>query len=195
MKIIGIFFILTNASTMLLNGVSGFVLPTAPVSIGIGRSRSDPASPSTTTTSTQIFGIPKMFRWLTDQYPNINRRLSEGLTPNLQVDNFYLDMNGIIHPCTHGNAEGQIIVLDETAMFKKIFLYVDRYVPCYMWLRCVPHVSSNSHISSPRDLFLSPSYTFYNDYLLHVYIIVSTNSLVPPNVCTWLSTVSLPVPR
>ena len=71
-----------------------------------------------------------MFRWLTDQYPNINRRLSEGLSSDLEVDNFYLDMNGIIHPCTHGNAEGQIIVLDETAMFKKIFLYVDRYVQC-----------------------------------------------------------------
>lgn len=83
---------------------------------------------TTTTTTTQLHGIPKMFRWLTDQYPNINRRLSEGLTSDLKVDNFYLDMNGIIHPCTHGNAEGQIIVLDETAMFKKIFLYVDRYV-------------------------------------------------------------------
>lgn len=76
--------------------------------------------------STQLFGIPKMFRWLTDQYPNINRRLSEGLTADIHVDNFYLDMNGIIHPCTHGNAEGKVIVLDETAMFKKIFLYVDR---------------------------------------------------------------------
>lgn len=88
-------------------------------------------SPTTATTwtrqhSTQLFGIPKMFRWLTDQYPNINRRLSEGLTADVHVDNFYLDMNGIIHPCTHGNAEGTIIVLDETAMFKKIFLYVDR---------------------------------------------------------------------
>jgi 5'-3' exoribonuclease 1 len=76
--------------------------------------------------STQLYGIPKMFRWLTDQYPNINRRLSEGLTNDIKVDNFYLDMNGIIHPCTHGNAEGEIIVLDETAMFKKIFSYVDR---------------------------------------------------------------------
>jgi hypothetical protein len=85
-------------------------------------------SSSPRSTTTQLYGIPKMFRWLTDQYPNINRRLSEGLTSDLQVDNFYLDMNGIIHPCTHGNAEGKIIVLDETAMFKKIFLYVDRYV-------------------------------------------------------------------
>ena len=77
--------------------------------------------------ATSLFGIPKMFRWLTDQYPDIiNRQLEEGLAPDLDVDSFYLDMNGIIHPCTHGNAEGEIIVLDETAMFKKIFLYVDR---------------------------------------------------------------------
>ena len=68
-----------------------------------------------------------MFRWLTDQYPDIvNRQLEQGLSEDLEVDNFYLDMNGIIHPCTHGNVEGEFVVLDETAMFKKIFLYVDR---------------------------------------------------------------------
>jgi hypothetical protein len=82
---------------------------------------------TTTTTTTTLFGIPKMFRWLTDQYPNINRRINEGLSDTVGVNHFYLDMNGIIHPCTHGNAEGEIIVLDETLMFKKIFLYVDRY--------------------------------------------------------------------
>ena len=85
------------------------------------------SSSSGSTTTTALFGIPKMFRWLTDQYPNINKRINEGLAANtIQVDNLYLDMNGIIHPCTHGNAEGVVIVLDETAMFKKIFLYVDR---------------------------------------------------------------------
>lgn len=72
-----------------------------------------------------------MFRWLTDQYPDIlNRQLEkEGISADLKVDAFYLDMNGIIHPCTHGNNDGgggEYIVLDETAMFKKIFLYVDR---------------------------------------------------------------------
>lgn len=67
-----------------------------------------------------------MFRWLTDQYPNIlNRRLgsASSIPP---IDNFYLDMNGIIHPCTHGNNEDEITILDETEMFKKIFGYVDR---------------------------------------------------------------------
>jgi len=68
-----------------------------------------------------------MFRWLTDQYPDIiNNRLEEGLSQDIEVDNFYLDMNGIIHPCTHGNNDNQLVYLDETAMFRKIFLYVDR---------------------------------------------------------------------
>jgi len=86
-----------------------------------------PSSPTATcSSSTALFGIPKMFRWLTDQYPNIlNRRLgsAQSIPP---IDNFYLDMNGIIHPCTHGNNEDEITILDETEMFKKIFGYVDR---------------------------------------------------------------------
>jgi len=83
--------------------------------------------PSCTSKSTALFGIPKMFRWLTDQYPDIiNNRLEEGLAEDIAVDNFYLDMNGIIHPCTHGNNENELVFLDETAMFKKIFMYVDR---------------------------------------------------------------------
>jgi XRN 5'-3' exonuclease N-terminus len=91
------------------------------------------ASISTATlTSTALHGIPRMFRWLTDQYPDIlNRQLEEeGLDADIDVDSLYLDMNGIIHPCTHGNNDrgGEVIVLDETAMFKKIFLYVDRCV-------------------------------------------------------------------
>jgi hypothetical protein len=69
---------------------------------------------SSSASSTALQGIPKMFRWLTDQYPDIlNRQLeAEGLAEDISVDNFYLDMNGIIHPCTHGNAEGEIIILD-----------------------------------------------------------------------------------
>lgn len=106
----------------------------APKTIHKGSSSSTSSSfflPPTTApakeSSTSLNGIPKMFRWLTDQYPDIlNRQLEEGISQDLQVDNFYLDMNGIIHPCTHGNVEGEIVVLDETAMFKKIFLYVDR---------------------------------------------------------------------
>jgi len=78
--------------------------------------------------STRLHGIPKMFRWLTDEYPQINRQIAEGLNSNNAppVDCFYLDMNGIIHPATHGNAKDAIIVLDESVMFQKIFGYIDR---------------------------------------------------------------------
>jgi 5'-3' exoribonuclease 1 len=129
----GVLFSFCVVLVALLPAVSGFVplsLPShfpvtnpvrAPPQLIYGRGC------LTASSTTTLFGIPKMFRWLTDQYPDIlNRQVEEGLSPDLKVDNFYLDMNGIIHPCTHGNAEGEIIVLDETAMFKKIFLYVDK---------------------------------------------------------------------
>ena len=45
-------------------------------------------------------GIPKFYRWLSERYPAINQRIyDQTFLPG--VDNLYLDMNGIIHPCCH----------------------------------------------------------------------------------------------
>ena len=40
------------------------------------------------------------------------------------IDNFYLDMNGIVHNCTHGNDPDT--KLTEEEMIKKIFVYLDK---------------------------------------------------------------------
>ena len=41
---------------------------------------------------TELYGIPKLFRWLVDLYPVVQQSVNDGLSIN--VDNFYLDMNG-----------------------------------------------------------------------------------------------------
>jgi 5'-3' exoribonuclease 1 len=49
-------------------------------------------------------GVPKFFRWLSERYPKINQLLSED-TARPDIDHFYIDMNGILHSCTHDNDE------------------------------------------------------------------------------------------
>ena len=56
----------------------------------------------------------------------VNHNVSETQVP--PVDNFFLDMNGIIHNCTHGNDEDATRALSEAEMVCKIFTYIDRLV-------------------------------------------------------------------
>lgn len=68
-------------------------------------------------------GIPKFFRWMNDRYPGLLHKVKESQLP--EIDNFYLDMNGIIHNCTHP-CDGDVhFRISEQEMFEDIFDYVN----------------------------------------------------------------------
>uniref|UniRef100_A0A673HVR4 5'-3' exoribonuclease n=1 Tax=Sinocyclocheilus rhinocerous TaxID=307959 RepID=A0A673HVR4_9TELE len=86
-------------------------------------------------------GVPAFFRWLSRKYPSIIVHCLEEKAkeyngfkipvdtskpnPNeVEFDNLYLDMNGIIHPCTH--PEDKPAPKNEDEMMVAIFEYIDR---------------------------------------------------------------------
>ncbi|KAL1666757.1 XRN 5'-3' exonuclease N-terminus-domain-containing protein [Schizophyllum commune] len=88
-------------------------------------------------------GVPALFRWLSKKYPKIVQPVIEeeprqigdevipidasGRNPNgVEFDNLYLDMNGIVHPCTH--PEGKPAPETEEEMMVEIFNYTERVV-------------------------------------------------------------------
>ncbi|PRT53837.1 5'-3' exoribonuclease 2 [Wickerhamiella sorbophila] len=87
-------------------------------------------------------GVPAFFRWLSSKYPKIIKPCLEdepveinGIeypgdyslpNKNGELDNLYLDMNGIVHPCTH--PEGRPAPENEDEMMLEVFKYTDRVV-------------------------------------------------------------------
>ncbi|GHJ88500.1 hypothetical protein NliqN6_4902 [Naganishia liquefaciens] len=93
-------------------------------------------------------GVPALFRWLSKKYPKIVKQVVEEkpwkdrgpngeeiITPidygapnpnGFEVDNLYLDMNGIVHPCTH--PEGRPAPETEEEMMVEVFKYTERVV-------------------------------------------------------------------
>ncbi|KAJ3548100.1 hypothetical protein NM688_g5335 [Phlebia brevispora] len=93
-------------------------------------------------------GVPALFRWLSKKYPKIVNAVVEEEessipdesgdlvtvpvdiskpNPNgVEFDNLYLDMNGIVHPCTH--PEGKPPPETEEEMMVEIFKYTERVV-------------------------------------------------------------------
>jgi 5'-3' exoribonuclease 1 len=72
-------------------------------------------------------GVPKFYRWMSERYPLINQLISTAAVLP-EFDNFYLDMNGIIHACSHPNSDFLANSLSVREMMLSIFRYIDRMV-------------------------------------------------------------------
>ncbi|KAI4163652.1 MAG: hypothetical protein LQ342_002686 [Letrouitia transgressa] len=68
-------------------------------------------------------GVPKFFRWLSERYPAISQLIAENRIP--EFDCLYLDMNGIIHNCTHSDSDSPTFRMTEDKMFIRIFNYIE----------------------------------------------------------------------
>uniref|UniRef100_A0A914R1E5 Xrn1 N-terminal domain-containing protein n=1 Tax=Parascaris equorum TaxID=6256 RepID=A0A914R1E5_PAREQ len=68
-------------------------------------------------------------KWLYPE-PTVTGRVSDQYNPEFffqipEFDNLYLDMNGIIHGCTHPNDEDISFRISEEQIFRDIFNYID----------------------------------------------------------------------
>ncbi|GAV54367.1 hypothetical protein ZYGR_0AL00990 [Zygosaccharomyces rouxii] len=68
-------------------------------------------------------GIPKFFKYIAERWPMILQLIEGQHIP--EFDNLYLDMNSILHTCTHGNDDDVTKRLTEEEVFGKIFVYID----------------------------------------------------------------------
>ncbi|TVY58970.1 5'-3' exoribonuclease 1 [Lachnellula cervina] len=68
-------------------------------------------------------GVPKFFRWMSERYPAISQLIAENRIP--EFDCLYLDMNGIIHNCTHKDSDDATFRMTEEQMFLAIFNYIE----------------------------------------------------------------------
>lgn len=114
-------------------------------------------------------GVPALFRWLSQKYPKIISSVVEERPQELdgreipvdttrpnpngeEMDNLYLDMNGIVHPCSH--PEDGPVPQTEAEMMLKVFEYTDRV--CNMVrprkLLMIAVGTSNIHCAQEREI-------------------------------------------
>ncbi|XP_033150232.1 5'-3' exoribonuclease 1 [Drosophila busckii] len=69
-------------------------------------------------------GVPKFFRYISERYPCLSELAREHSIP--EFDNLYLDMNGIVHNCSHPDDSNIHFHLEESQIFQDIFNYIDK---------------------------------------------------------------------
>ena len=68
-------------------------------------------------------GIPKYYKWICETYPESITEITSNNIPHF--DNLYLDMNGIIHPCSRKGAKNKKFKMSEEKIFINIYAYIE----------------------------------------------------------------------
>lgn len=97
-------------------------------------------------------GVPKFFRWLSERYPSISMLIAESRIP--EFDSLYLDMNGIIHNCTHSDSDSPTFRMTEEQMFIAIFNYIEhlfgKIKPKQLFFMAVDGVAPRAKMNQQR---------------------------------------------
>ena len=96
-------------------------------------------------------GVPKFFRWLSERYPAISLLIAENRIP--EFDCLYLDMNGIIHNCTHADNDA-MFRMSEEEQFIAIFNYIEhlfgKIKPKQMFFMAIDGVAPRAKMNQQR---------------------------------------------
>jgi 5'-3' exoribonuclease 2 len=160
-------------------------------------------------------GVPAFYRWLSEKYPKIVQDILEErvhLHPNgsripydwskpnpsgLECDNLYIDMNGIIHPCSHPEVGPQ--PTSEEEMFDNVCRYVDRLVrvmrPRQMLYLAIDGVAPRAKMNQQRARRFRAAQEARENQELEETIrqeLIKTGQNIPPSKKAWDSNVITP---
>ncbi|XP_021342502.1 5'-3' exoribonuclease 1-like [Mizuhopecten yessoensis] len=68
-------------------------------------------------------GVPKFYRWISERYPCLSEVVKEFQIP--EFDNLYLDMNGVVHTCSHPDDGNPHFRITEEKIVADIFYYLE----------------------------------------------------------------------
>jgi 5'-3' exoribonuclease 1 len=92
-------------------------------------------------------------RWMSERYPAISQLIAENRIP--EFDCLYLDMNGIIHNCTHKDSDSPTFRMTEDQMFIAIFNYIEhlfsKIKPQKLFFMAVDGVAPRAKMNQQRS--------------------------------------------